>query len=132
MLGACAAIGFHLPRPDATRTLRRTAEALAPSADLAYCLAAYNEQVAASISAVPQRTDRGLFLMTALQAKGKEFDAVVLFPVDSRRWPDDHEHRGLSYVALTRATRDGCSSLHPRTLPRCCVCFRDASKCLRT
>jgi len=42
--------------------------------------------------------------MTAHQAKGKEFDGVVLFPVDARRWPDDDEHRRLLYVALTRAT----------------------------
>lgn len=106
LLGACAAVGYHLPRPDATRALRRTAEALAPTADLRDCLAAYSEQVAASMHAVPQRTDRGLFLMTAHQAKGKEFDAVVLFPVDARRWPDDDEHRRLLYVALTRATRN--------------------------
>jgi superfamily I DNA/RNA helicase len=43
--------------------------------------------------------------MTTHQAKGKEFDAVVVFPVDARRWPDDDEHRRLLYVALTRATR---------------------------
>jgi hypothetical protein len=104
LLGACAAVGYHLPRPDATRTLRRTAEALAPGADLDDCLAAYGEQVAASMHAIPQRTDRGLFLMTAHQAKGKEFDAIVLFPIDARRWPDDNEHRRLFYVALTRAT----------------------------
>jgi hypothetical protein len=105
-LRACAAVGYHLPRPDATRALLRTAEALAPDANLADCIAAYSEEVAASMHAVPQRTDRGLFLMTAHQAKGKEFDAVVLFPLDARRWPDDDEHRRLLYVALTRATRD--------------------------
>jgi hypothetical protein len=105
LLAACAAIGYHLPRPDAARTLRRTAEALTPEADLEDCLETYSEQVAASMHAVPQRTDRGLFLMTAHQAKGKEFDAVVLFPVDARRWPDDPDHRRLLYVALTRATR---------------------------
>lgn len=106
LLGACATVGYHLPRPDATRVLLRTAEALAPTADLATCLVAYGEQVAASMHSVPQRTDRGLFLMTAHQAKGKEFDAVVVFPVDARRWPDDDEHRRLLYVALTRATRN--------------------------
>jgi len=104
LVGLCAAMGYHLPRPDAVRALRRTAEALAPDAELTDCLSAYSEQVAASMHAVPQRTDRGLYLMTAHQAKGKEFDAVVLFPVDGRRWPDDDEHRRLLYVALTRAT----------------------------
>jgi hypothetical protein len=93
LLRTCAAIGYHLPRPDAIRTLLRTAEALAPATDLADCLTAYRDQVAASMHAVPQRTDRGLFLMTAHQAKGKEFDGVVLFPADARRWPDDDEHR---------------------------------------
>ena len=43
--------------------------------------------------------------MTAHQAKGKEFDAVVIAPLDARRWPDDDEHRRLLYVAITRATR---------------------------
>jgi hypothetical protein len=104
LLGSCAILGYHLPRADAAQTLRRTAEALSPGADLSDCLATYGEQVAASMHAVPQRTDRGLLLMTAHQAKGKEFDAVVLFPVDVRRWPDDPEHRRLLYVALTRAT----------------------------
>lgn len=105
LLATCEGLGYHVLRPDAARTLRRTAEALAPDADLDDCLATYSRQVAASMHAVPQRTDRGLFLMTAHQAKGKEFDAVVLFPVDARRWPDDPDHRRLLYVAVTRATR---------------------------
>ena len=68
-------------------------------------LAAYGQHVAATYHHAPQRTDRGLFLMTAHQAKGKEFDAIVIVPLDARRWPDDDEHRRLLYVALTRATR---------------------------
>jgi len=46
-----------------------------------------------------------LFLMTAHQAKGKEFDAIVVVPLDARRWPDDDDHRRLLYVGLTRATQ---------------------------
>lgn len=44
--------------------------------------------------------------MTAHQAKGKEFDAIVLYALDKRFWPDDgDEHRRVFYVAVTRATR---------------------------
>lgn len=105
LVAICADQGYHLPRLDAIRAIRRTAEALSADDELDVGLSAYNEQVAASMHATPHRTDRGLFVMTAHQAKGKEFDAVVVCPVDARRWPDDDEHRRLLYVALTRATR---------------------------
>ena len=50
------------------------------------------------------RTDRGLLLMTAHQAKGKEFDAVVIADAIKRFWPDDEETLRLFYVAVTRAS----------------------------
>lgn len=65
----------------------------------------FGEQVAASAHHAPQRADRGLFVMTAHQSKGKEFDAVVIASLDARRWPDDEENRRLFYVAMTRATK---------------------------
>lgn len=63
--------------------------------------------------------DRGLFVMTAHQAKGKEFDAIVMGDAMERFWPDDDDHRRLFYVAVTRASRswtivapdEGASSL---------------------
>ena len=44
--------------------------------------------------------------MTAHQAKGKEFDAVVLCHATVRDFPDSAEGRRLFYVALTRATTE--------------------------
>jgi superfamily I DNA/RNA helicase len=106
LLVTCAELGYHLPRADATAAIRRTAAALAPHADVADAVGTYSEQMLAVSHAVPTRTDRGLFVMTAHQAKGKEFDAVVLFALDARFWPDDgDEHRRLFYVGMTRATR---------------------------
>ncbi len=54
-----------------------------------------------------------LHLMTALRAKGKEFDAVVILDANDGIWPsklaktdDQHEQeRRLFYVAMTRARR---------------------------
>jgi superfamily I DNA/RNA helicase len=106
LLATCAQLGYHLPRADATAAIRRTAAALTRQVDLAQAVGTYSEQVLAVSHAVPARTDRGLFVMTAHQAKGKEFDAIVLYALDKRFWPDDgDEHRRLFYVAMTRATR---------------------------
>jgi superfamily I DNA/RNA helicase len=106
LLATCARLGYHLPRSDATAAIRRTAAALAEQVDLEHAVGTYSEQVLAVSHSMPARTDRGLFVMTAHQAKGKEFDAVVLYALDERFWPDDgDEHRRLFYVAMTRATR---------------------------
>jgi DNA helicase-2/ATP-dependent DNA helicase PcrA len=105
LLATCGELGYHLPRADATRAICQTAAALMPGADITDAVAAYGQHVAATYHQTPQRTDRGLFLMTAHQAKGKEFDAIVIVSLDARRWPDDDDHRRLLYVALTRATR---------------------------
>jgi DNA helicase-2/ATP-dependent DNA helicase PcrA len=106
LLATCARLGYHLPRADATAAIRQTASALAKQVDLADAVGTYGGQVLAVSHSVPARTDRGLFVMTAHQAKGKEFDAVVLYCLDERFWPDDgDEHRRLFYVAMTRATR---------------------------
>ena len=43
--------------------------------------------------------------MTAHQAKGKEFDAVILANASQRFYPDNDESRKLFYVAVTRATK---------------------------
>ena len=42
--------------------------------------------------------------MTAYQAKGKEFDAVVVADATKRLWPDDEETRRLFCVAVMRAS----------------------------
>ena len=43
--------------------------------------------------------------MTAHQAKGKEFDHVILADASARFYPDNWDSRKLFYVAMTRATR---------------------------
>lgn len=116
LIDLCMEAGYHLPRPEAIRIIRRTAADLAPDDAIEDCLARYGAETAASLHRSASRTDRGLFVMTAHQAKGKEFDAVVLFSLDARRWPDDDDHRKLIYVALTRATRSW-TLISPDTAP---------------
>jgi superfamily I DNA/RNA helicase len=43
--------------------------------------------------------------MTVHQAKGKEFDSVVVAVVNEEAFPDNLEGRRLLYVALTRGRR---------------------------
>jgi superfamily I DNA/RNA helicase len=50
------------------------------------------------------RQPRGLYLLTCHEAKGREFDMVILPYVSDQIFPDDdEEQRQLLYVALTRA-----------------------------
>jgi superfamily I DNA/RNA helicase len=50
------------------------------------------------------REPRGLYLLTCHEAKGREFDMVILPYVSDQIFPDeDAEQRQLLYVALTRA-----------------------------
>ena len=104
-LEACRILGHHLPRIGAVRALRETVEAFpnGPS-ELDHVLARYSAHVAAATHAAP-RFDRGLFIMTAHQAKGREFDAVVVANASRRHFPDESESRRLFYVAVTRATK---------------------------
>lgn len=103
-LQVCAEAEHHLPRVEAVRALRHTAQALmgAPP-DLDLALKRYSEEILDAAHAA-RRVGRGLLLMTAHQAKGKEFDAVVLAGASQRFWPDDAETRRLLYVVVTRAT----------------------------
>jgi superfamily I DNA/RNA helicase len=55
---------------------------------------------------VEGRSPRGLYLLTCHEAKGREFDMVILPYVSDEIFPDDdQEQRQLLYVALTRARR---------------------------
>ena len=50
------------------------------------------------------RQPRGLYLLTCHEAKGREFDMIILPYVSDEIFPDDdEEQRQLLYVALTRA-----------------------------
>lgn len=65
-----------------------------------------------------------LHLMTALRAKGREFDAVIILDANDEIWPIRHatttrEHeqeRRLFYVATTRAKKYLCFALSDRLL----------------
>ena len=104
-IDTCTALGHHLPRLGYVQALRDTAEALGGiAADLDTLLDEYSARIVAATHVVP-RTTRGLFVMTAHQAKGKEFDAVILANASQRFYPDNDESRKLFYVAVTRATK---------------------------
>jgi DNA helicase-2/ATP-dependent DNA helicase PcrA len=101
---ACRDLGYHLPRRDAARTIQETAAALAPDCELEQAVATYSKRIAESGHRAAETYQHGLLVMTVHQSKGKEFDAVVLGPLDQRRWPDSDANRRLLYVGLTRAT----------------------------
>ena len=98
--------GHHAPRIEAIHALRRTSVALmGEDFTLEEALERYSFNVMAASQTAP-RTTRGLSVMTAHQAKGKEFDVVVLAGASERFFPgNDDEARRLFYVAITRATR---------------------------
>lgn len=63
---------------------------------------------------VDENLRRPLHLMTALRAKGKEFDKVVLLDVEDGMWPNKNaktpaqleQERRVFYVGFTRARRE--------------------------
>jgi superfamily I DNA/RNA helicase len=105
VLAACNDMSHHLPRVEAVQALRVTAEALVDEPrDLEPALEQYSAAVLAVTLTAPQM-DRGLFVMTTHQAKGKEFDAIILADATERFWPDNDDSRRLFYVAVTRASQ---------------------------
>lgn len=105
MLEACASRGYHLPRSEAVRALRETAQSIAGAdVELDDILTRYAARAAAASHAAP-RYDRGLFVMTAHQAKGREFDAVIIVHASNRFLPDNEAARRLFYVAVTRGAK---------------------------
>jgi len=97
--------GHHSPRTEALRALGETAEVFAGGTpELEEALQQYSRSAMAASQTAP-RINRGLFVMTAHQAKGKEFDAIVLAEASSRFFPDDEDARHLFYVAITRASK---------------------------
>lgn len=104
MLGASIKAGHNLPRREAAQALRRTAASLAPAAQIDDALEIFRKRTLAAAHAAP-RMGRGLYVMTVHQAKGKEFDAVILCPASRRYFPDEPERRRLFYVAITRASK---------------------------
>jgi hypothetical protein len=104
-LDACASQNHHLPRVEAVRALRATADGFESGDEaLEDALARYSANVAVAAQAAP-RLGRGVYVMTAHQAKGKEFDAVIIVNCGAAQFPDDPENRRLFYVAITRGSR---------------------------
>jgi superfamily I DNA/RNA helicase len=104
-LNALVERDFHLPRADAVRALRDTAQALAgQNADLDAAIAAYADRIVAAAHITTPRLGNGVFVLTAHQAKGKEFDTVILVNPLERHYQGTDEGRRLFYVAVTRAT----------------------------
>lgn len=104
-LDGLAERGHHLPRAEAVRALRETAQALVgETVEVDVVIAEYSDRVAAATHLVAPRLGDGVFVMTAHQAKGKEFDTVILANPLERTYKDDDEGRRLFYVAVTRAT----------------------------
>ncbi len=74
-------------------------------------LASFNEAADADNATIPW--NRQLHLMTALRAKGKEFDAVFILDANKNVWPSKlavtepelEQERRLFYVAMTRAKK---------------------------
>lgn len=105
MLAAAQRAGHHIPQREALRALQRTgAELDGDSLELEEALAIYTQEVMQAAQAAP-RPRRGLFVMTAHQAKGKEFDHVILADASAHFFPDNWDSRKLFYVAVTRATK---------------------------
>src|SRR5207247_1768452 len=83
---------YPLPRADAVRALRDTAHILAgQNADVDAAIAAYADRVVAAAHITAPRPGNAVFVMTAHQAKGKEFDTVILANPLELHYPDTEE-----------------------------------------
>lgn len=104
-LECCEDAGHHLPRKEAVKALRLTVNNARKDRHMLEDLVERYSQAVLAAAHVAPTMERGLFVMTAHQAKGKEFDAVVLADGMGWLWPDDAENRRLFYVVATRATK---------------------------
>lgn len=102
----------HVPDGPNLQVLREVAAhtPAAPSVDesavdpMAVLLDAYADRAANSAATGRTAHDGdGLHVMTVHQAKGKEFDAIVMADASAKAYPDKPDSRRLFYVALTRA-----------------------------
>ena len=64
--------------------------------------------------------DRGLFLLTCHEGKGKEFDFAVLPFLSSQNFGDDQESRQLLYVSLSRARKRILARVTTGQVPAIC------------
>ncbi|TQM09899.1 superfamily I DNA/RNA helicase [Pseudonocardia kunmingensis] len=99
VLDACEKAGHHVPPSDMVRAIRDTATTTTGCLDTD--IVAASGRLRAAAQRPPREVD-GLYVMTAHQSKGKEFDAVIIADATHRSYPEDLEGRNLFYVALTR------------------------------
>lgn len=99
LVDALHGAGYHIPRVEAFNAIRQAAR------DRSDPVAAYQRALAASSFASSAQAPHGLLVMTVHQAKGKEFDGVLVTYVDREAFRDDFDGRRLLYVAMTRARR---------------------------
>lgn len=106
-LDASMSAGHHLARVDTVVPFRETVTVLdREEADAARAVEVFSERVSAAAHRAP-RIGPGVFVMTAHQSKGKEFDGVVLAYGSTREYPEgDVEAIRLFYVAITRGRTD--------------------------
>lgn len=95
--------GYHVPRADELALYQAVARSGERDADRQ--LDVFGARLARWMHE-SRRGERGVSVMTAHQAKGREFDAVVLVGATRRYFPGhDDEERRLFYVAITRGIR---------------------------
>lgn len=98
-LDELSSAGHHVPASTRTSAYRLTAACSHGS--LGTDLTTYSRHIlTAGLTATQEHA--GLYVMTTHQAKGREFDAVILAHADQRSYPDTADGRHLFYVALTR------------------------------
>jgi len=94
----------HLSPYDRTvRGVRRTAAQTAHLDDIDAVLAVHAEHAGHDAATRTSDDGPGLFVSTIHNAKGKEFDAVIVVDASARHFSIDLDRRRLFYVALTRA-----------------------------
>jgi len=102
VVSACEASrsrGLHVPRLDEYGLYQAVVASGEPG--ITEQLDVFSERLGA-LSRRSHQVERGLMTMTIHQAKGREFDAVVLLGANARHFGDDPEAQRLFYVAITR------------------------------
>ena len=98
-LDALSEAGQHIPASTRTSAYRLTAAT--SNGSIVTDLTNFSRNILTAGLTAPHEHN-GLYVMTVHQAKGREFDAVILTHADKRSYPDNAEGRHLFYVALTR------------------------------
>jgi superfamily I DNA/RNA helicase len=97
------ASGHHMPSPDEYALYEVVARAeLSTFADQ---LSLFGARVGA-MTRTARRSDRGVLTMTIHQAKGREFDSVILYSALDTSFRPTRDDIRLFYVAVTRGIRD--------------------------